>query len=613
MKTIKAKVSEKVLEKATRFFTGSVKDRTAEVLQNARRSKATLVEINQELVINKVQLPSGEFKEEPGQSVVTVQDNGFGIQDWDKLLHLGASGWNQETQKSEDPAGIGLFSLAPRCVTIQSRGKIAIIEGDAWLGKYDVEVREDTSKDRVEVGTRLRFVDDYWGYAKNEVYGHGFVEDKPTRAMTSVSSFSDMQISFNGKLIPKSDFIFKDHPFTIDRQLNVAVQMIDHNTLNGSTAHCDSLYYHTYNPGMINFFGHVIITQFPPKVNGLCFLIDILGESDIKFVLPDRNRIVENAAHKQLVDLCNKMYLEYVRDSGKSHALSYSWFQKAQELGVVGFPESVPQYRGISGRNDDYNSFPGDYYCNFSREDGQNVKIIDGDTSVILRVNDAAPCASNWDEDCEEFDSLDDEIADRIACAVGHFSESVTFRSIANGYEEYSWAKNADRVKSINVVAKYDAGNSKSFYVLNGDLTICDKIEATITCSSGKTYVDSIPVCCDMCTDDVLSLKDTVSEHSEFIRFCGGGYSDDESIDIQEHRFFEEIELIEKQLKGEGEVHRTKILNAVSPFNEYPGSRVLTVKIDCHENITIFRKNGTYVELHNDGSRKDGDSLEKDK
>jgi len=94
--TIYAKVNPRLLTKADRLFSGTVDGRIIEILQNARRAGATEVRIH-----NK-------------DGFVTVQDNGSGIDDFQKLLDLGGSGWDEKMEAGEDPAGVGLFSLAPK-------------------------------------------------------------------------------------------------------------------------------------------------------------------------------------------------------------------------------------------------------------------------------------------------------------------------------------------------------------------------------------------------------------------------------------------------------------------------------------------------------------------
>ena len=109
---IQAKVSKRLLSKADRLFTGTLDGRIIEILQNARRAGATEVTIT-----NK-------------DGLVTVRDNGSGIDDFAKLLDLGDSDWDQAMEEAEDPAGVGIFCLAPRKVGICSgRKKVCFRKG----------------------------------------------------------------------------------------------------------------------------------------------------------------------------------------------------------------------------------------------------------------------------------------------------------------------------------------------------------------------------------------------------------------------------------------------------------------------------------------------------
>ena len=133
--TICAKVDPRLLSKADRLFTGSVEGRIIEILQNARRAGATEVRIS-----NK-------------DGLVMVQDNGSGIDNFQKLLDLGGSGWDEKLEAGEDPAGVGLFSLAPREVTIISKFRKVGITEEGWTGN-PVEV---TESDVFIRGTKLIF------------------------------------------------------------------------------------------------------------------------------------------------------------------------------------------------------------------------------------------------------------------------------------------------------------------------------------------------------------------------------------------------------------------------------------------------------------------------
>jgi len=106
---IHAKVSKRLLSKADRLFTGTLDGRIIEILQNARRAGATEVTIT-----NK-------------NGLVTVRDNGKGVTDFTKLLDLGDSDWDQAMEEAEDPAGVGVFCLAPRKLTLCSKGQRLVV------------------------------------------------------------------------------------------------------------------------------------------------------------------------------------------------------------------------------------------------------------------------------------------------------------------------------------------------------------------------------------------------------------------------------------------------------------------------------------------------------
>ncbi len=146
MQTIQAKVSKKLLSKADRLFTGSLGGRMIEILQNARRAGATQVDIT-----NK-------------DGLVTVSDNGCGIEDFSKLLDLGDSDWDEAMEMAEDPAGVGIFCLAPRELTICSGNRKVCITEKAWTGQ-PVPILENTDSTK---GTILVFKDEPWEFATVE-------------------------------------------------------------------------------------------------------------------------------------------------------------------------------------------------------------------------------------------------------------------------------------------------------------------------------------------------------------------------------------------------------------------------------------------------------------
>ena len=103
-KTIRAVVHEAAISKVSRFFDATTEQIISELLQNARRANASRVDITTRY-----------------DRTVTISDNGHGIADPATLLSFGQSDWSVETARAEDPAGMGIFSLARRRTRIASR------------------------------------------------------------------------------------------------------------------------------------------------------------------------------------------------------------------------------------------------------------------------------------------------------------------------------------------------------------------------------------------------------------------------------------------------------------------------------------------------------------
>ena len=101
---IRAAVSSKILNKVDRFFSNRLTAIFVELVQNSRRAGATLISVVTETTSKGTRI---EF-----------EDNGTGIDDFAKLLSLGDSKWDAETDRVEDPAGFGFFSLIHTGVSV---------------------------------------------------------------------------------------------------------------------------------------------------------------------------------------------------------------------------------------------------------------------------------------------------------------------------------------------------------------------------------------------------------------------------------------------------------------------------------------------------------------
>ena len=83
------------------------------LLQNARRAGARLIRIDQD----------------PQAQILTVQDDGHGLDDFQKLLSFHESGWDADTCTQERPFGVGFSKClyaASRCVVASGRRRVDI-------------------------------------------------------------------------------------------------------------------------------------------------------------------------------------------------------------------------------------------------------------------------------------------------------------------------------------------------------------------------------------------------------------------------------------------------------------------------------------------------------
>jgi len=303
METIQATVNPRLLNKASRLFTGTLQGRITEILQNARRAGATKVEIT-----NK-------------DGLVTIRDNGRGIEDFARLLDLGGSGWEEAFEASEDPAGVGLFCLAPRELVIRSNGKVATISGDRWTGK-SVPIMDDA--DPVQ-GTVLWFRDEAWTHSDVDIN----------------AVFCGMDVVVDGEACPKM-------PFVSDKalpkpELGCRIEVRESKDLGPWHHSCKRDRWHWANV-MVNFHGQVVAFQYRPvDEHELHFLVDLTGEATgIRLMLPARTQLVENEALDQLKQTLELEAYKYIQKRGR-HRLPYKQYVRAKELGVD-LPEAEPAF-----------------------------------------------------------------------------------------------------------------------------------------------------------------------------------------------------------------------------------------------------------------------------
>ncbi len=112
----------------------------SELLQNARRAGATHIEVDYEA----------------GTQILVVQDDGHGLDDFQKLLSFHESGWDTTTSTEERPFGVGFSKClyaATRCLVASGHQQVDI-DTEAALAKASIDVAfidEAISGTRIEL------------------------------------------------------------------------------------------------------------------------------------------------------------------------------------------------------------------------------------------------------------------------------------------------------------------------------------------------------------------------------------------------------------------------------------------------------------------------------
>ena len=514
MTTIRAQVNTRLLRKASRLFTGTLAGRIIEILQNARRAGARHVAITNR------------------DGVVTVRDDGQGIDDFEKLLDLGGSGWEEKLEASEDPAGVGLFCLAPRPLNIRSKGQRVTIEKDGWTGS-PVEVEVDPQRPSDCPGTELSFGDEPWDL----------------ETVSPLAVFTDMEVAVDGQNCPREPFIFgtgSPHP-----QLGCRIQVV--RSIGLMPWHGAAAQNRGYgNNVLVNFHGQVIsFSHKPVGGHDLSYLIDLTAQpTGIRLMLPARTCLVENEAFQALKSALELEAFRYLQQQG-CHCLPYKQYLRAKELGVD-LPEAEPCFRvGL-----------------LSRSTGPDP------VEVIMPERHALAQCYRLSKSEEGDES--DEANVHLLSALGQFEAPFVAVEIREEYDGYSWAKlpTVDRVElSVDKVLQDSPVGS-------GMLVCVETISIAAHCSDGRVFRS--PVCLavkpaeqdqqqNWFDDCNVYVTQDVGEHlnDEQIWYHLGGYNDEgDTYDTQLHEFREELDAFWTRLTGPDQPLRRKLLDAVEALQE---------------------------------------------
>jgi hypothetical protein len=306
--TIRASVSPDTINRVGRLFNNTLIDVLHELLQNARRAGASRIDMT---------LRHG------AAPILAIADDGIGIADPASVITLGRSDWGGRIADIEDPAGMGMFSLAGHDATIVSRHAsirhawTLSIPADAWDGSRDLAV--DVA-DRA-VGTTIEIV-----------MPADWLADLD-RAVAKVALYYPRPVTLNGTACNRQDWL-ADALYTTD--------------WNGSTIGVFTGL-NRYPAPSLNFHGLTVACKLPSvaELDGGSYFsahVDIHDTPALQLVLPSRKEAIENAALDDLREAVERAIYAAIATRPR-HTLPFERWCRARALGIE-LPEAEADLQG---------------------------------------------------------------------------------------------------------------------------------------------------------------------------------------------------------------------------------------------------------------------------
>jgi hypothetical protein len=427
VQTIQAHVSARILNKADRLFTNRLSQIFVELLQNARRAGASLVFVTTN--------PGAAA----GTTRITFTDNGSGINDFNKLLYLGESGWDEAVERAEDPAGMGLFALLHSGVTVSSRGKTATITTEAFLGKEPVQVRDQDTPDP-ETGTTLVFI-------REEP------ETNIKETLQRVVRYGPVDVLFNGVVLGRQDFLAGAAYIKEVDGVRIGVFL-------GDSAPWESVNFHG-NAIRVNLLerdlGKIVLSPTHNTPLNITARVDIVSTMSLHLKLPDRTDLVYDQAFSGLRKQVRRALLEYLATVDE-HIAPFPVYKEALELGIFLKP-AVPYLRPFFVSAQDSNSW---------------LEPFDGDQCAYqARVYEAAECALvTLDNDTCETASFTFDLGSRDR----QLPEGLVPVRLERGFEGYAWYDSMARCHNFKLTID---GKPAVDAAPISDLTVVGSIQLT--------------------------------------------------------------------------------------------------------------------------------------
>ncbi len=304
--SIKANIHQDAINRVPGFFNATTQDIMNELFQNARRAGATLVSVT----------TTGEL--------ITVADNGPGIQDPGVILSFGQTQWDNNPTQNEHPAGMGLYSLARnQRVNIISKTQDnppwqVILTPDHFVGKLSAPVK--TLRDEgIPIGTSLTFI-----HEKESGNSPESVTEKAAR-------YYPVAVNLNGKKIHQADF------------LAGALHVQEHEGVR------IGVFRNRHHSNSINFHGILVknnnLSETINTINSTWAAeIDVRDCPHLELTLPARKEIIQTPFIKKLHDPCREAVYKAISLETEEVEVSKEMQDDAARFGIK-LPDAQPKLK----------------------------------------------------------------------------------------------------------------------------------------------------------------------------------------------------------------------------------------------------------------------------
>lgn len=305
IKTISAYVGPSMLRVADRLFQGNLLSIISELSQNSRRAGANSISI--------------EVRADPTTegSVISITDDGGGMQDPTALLGLSDSAYADAKVLSEDPAGMGFFVLSGRpWARVESWDWNMTLRPESFKGE-PVDVL--TSSYHV-AGMRVDFA---W-------------HESCSQAKVSIRNVAVDFLSLCGLSVTVDGEPVAQHDFLRERD-GVSTRMAEWPDLGVSAVamQLPASHHHMNRNNQVRCNFHGFVCAFDTQsVPGSTARVQIHNADHIKLVLPERKELVDNTQLHELMDRVERLRYSEIASRPDGHKLPFSNYSRALELGV---------------------------------------------------------------------------------------------------------------------------------------------------------------------------------------------------------------------------------------------------------------------------------------